>query len=73
MAKINARGATEVGRVTKGTGNMERLYVMCSDGRVLTRFVDPATDWIIWCRWVQPSKRNQAGLAELIGSVVKDG
>ena len=38
MAKISARGATEVARV-KCEDNLGRfyLYVMCSDGRILYR------------------------------------
>jgi hypothetical protein len=39
MAKISARGATEVARlrVTNGAGKFPRLFVMTSDGRILTR------------------------------------
>jgi hypothetical protein len=39
MAKISARGATEVARVRgqREGADFQMIYVMCSDGRVLRR------------------------------------
>jgi len=45
MAKISARGATEIGRVivqapsSGSTIAARRVFVLCSDGRLLTKFV----------------------------------
>jgi hypothetical protein len=42
MARINAHKATEVARITATFGRNTRLFIMTSDGRVLTRFTKPS-------------------------------
>ncbi len=43
MAKISARGATEVARLrVKTPTGLEKIYVLTSDKRILTRYVGDA-------------------------------
>jgi len=56
MAKISARGATEIGRVivhTTGRHNDRRVFVLCSDGRLLSKFVGDAGSFTLVRRGVE--------------------
>ncbi len=66
MAKISAYGAREVARCHTGQAELRRLWVMTSDGRILTRFVNPGTDFTLQRRWVPTPKRNLAYLREYV-------
>jgi|HubBroStandDraft_5_1064220.scaffolds.fasta_scaffold00014_3 hypothetical protein len=70
MAKISARGATEVGRVkARTTSGVEFLFVMTSDGRVLRRATgDLATGYILLSRGVAPQRRNIETLRRIVTS-----
>lgn len=58
MAKITAGGAREVARCTVTTApNVQRIFVLCSDGRLLTRFADPGSPLKLYRRGIlRPSR-----------------
>lgn len=73
MAKISAYGAREVARCYTGQAELRRLWVMTSDGRVLTRYVSPGTEFTLNRRSVPAPRRNVAYLreyAEELGNTV---
>lgn len=67
MAKISANGATEMARIKsrKANSNIEWLWVMCSDGRILRRTTgDLGTGYSVYRRgW--NGDRTQAVLVEM--------
>jgi hypothetical protein len=70
MAKISARGATEVARIRAATrSGTEWLYVLCSDGRVLTRLAAPGESYGIRAR----IGRDQISRDRLASIVQADG
>lgn len=75
MAKIGARGATEVARIkTESPAGTSYLWVMCSDGRVLRRITgELGESYAVFRRHVRPEARNQyllIGLAIRLGHKV---
>jgi hypothetical protein len=46
MAKISARGATKVAEFRSA----DTAYVVCSDGRILSRYLDTGSAFTIWAR-----------------------
>ena len=72
---IHAWGATEVARVTcdqvtttKGAVlDVNREFVMTSDGRILTRDLD-SPGYRVTARYVPASERNLAGLLEYVNA-----
>jgi len=66
MAKINAYGAHEIARCHSGQAELRRLWVLTSDGRILTRFTSPATEFTLHRRHMPAPKRNDAGLREYV-------
>ena len=68
MAKISARGATKLAEVrvtTEGT-DTETVFVICSDGRVLRRWVG-LSGYSVYGRIKDPSKRTREFLvAQLV-------
>ena len=69
MASITAHGAHEVARciaVSRRFG-AERLFVMTSDGRILTRLNDVMLhEFRVDRRYVPPTMRTMAGLTEIV-------
>jgi hypothetical protein len=75
MAKISAYGAREVARCYTGRSIERRLWVMTSDGRILSRFTNPATEFYLVTRGVESFKRSIHGLREYVtalGNVPED-
>lgn len=69
MAKITAHGAREVARikVTTPGNNYKQLFVIASDGRVLTRYTDGISNgYRIYGRIKDERKRNSAFLRDLL-------
>ena len=69
MAKISAYGAHEVARirVTTPGNNYGQLFVIASDGRVLTRFTDGISNgYRVYGRIKDPSKRTGEFLTGLL-------
>jgi len=69
MAKISANGAHEVARikVTTPGNNYGQLFVVASDGRVLTRYTDGiSSGYRIYGRIKDPSKRTGEFLRVLL-------
>jgi hypothetical protein len=71
MAKIGANSAKEVARITAKHGIYTRLYVLTSDGRVLSRYTKPhTTNFVILYRNVSvpEHKDRQYTLLERIAA-----
>lgn len=69
MAKISARGATEVARVTgKSANGVRYIYVVCSDGRILRRATgDLGSGYKVLGKVVE-SKRTRQYLEALVAA-----
>lgn len=66
MAKITARGAREVARITAAKRGTEWLWVMCSDGRVLTRIKGPdGNAYAVRTKVPDPAGRTRANLIRI--------
>ena len=68
MAKISAHGAHEVARIkaTIPGNHYSQLFVIASDGRVLSRYTDISSGYRIYGRIKDPSKRTAEFLRVLL-------
>lgn len=64
MAKISARGATEIARLHATSETVSVTLVLTSDGRVLRKF-DGMGGYSVLGRVNDPAKRTSAMLAEV--------
>jgi len=67
MAKISAYGATEVARIrVRTTADREKIYVMTSDGRVLTRYAgETGSTYTLRGRTKKPESINREFLSQV--------